>query len=159
MDTGFQTVFDLQQTGYRDSLWFFVGFLLFIIAAVLIDRYARNDSSERTFRLVLWCVWSLILAGFLLLHALAYNEYAKLRKLLLDGDVLEVTGHIAYIGTRDNFDILGVDGHEFRLSGLRMPYRLGFQAEEFPLRPTFLVKVTTVEDVVVLLQIHKVHLH
>lgn len=159
MDTGFQTVYDLLQTGYRDSLWFCTGLLVFVVAAVLIGRYARNDRSERTFKLVLWSVWSLILSVFLIIHALAYSEYTKLRRALQYGEALTVTGHIGYIGVRDNFDVFGVDGQEFRLSGLRMPYRLGFQAGDFSLRPTFLVKVTAADDVVVRVQIHKVHLH
>ena len=154
----FVTVYDLAEQGYRGTGWFLAlaGLLLLILFYVY---WLKPDSrGERIYRLSVLLVWLAACSALLAYHWRGYSMYRDLVQALHNGQSRQTTGAVTLVQPDGYFLFFDVDGQRFRCSRHEWPFRLGFHPEDFPLRPTFLVRVFTVDNVIVRLQIHRASL-
>lgn len=158
MDGDFQTVFNLLETGYRGVTWALAGGALLAGGAVYVVRLKPDGGGERLYRNLLAVVLGLGVAGFAVYQARAYGTYLGLAAALEKGEAERTVGHVTAVFAEGYFLVFDVDGKRLRTSRYEWPYRLGFHPGDFTLTPTLLVRVDTVEDVVVRLGLHRAHL-
>ena len=156
MESDFYTAFDIAQTGYRDWPDTVVAVVLFLGCAAAIYFWGRNDRDARALKIILWSIFAVILSFVGLIQGAAFLQYVELKKNALH-DSETTTGHIAYLKQRLGEGEFGVNGREFFFSDKRKPLRYGYQQNDFQLQPTYLVRVTSVDGVIVKLEVHNVH--
>ncbi|MBN1379125.1 MAG: hypothetical protein JXA04_07795 [Gammaproteobacteria bacterium] len=151
----FITVYNLLDAGYRGTGWFLAlaGLLLFILVYIF---WLKPDSrGERIYRLSVILIWLLACSVLLTYHYRGYRAYSGFAHSLRNGDAQQTVGAITYVQAEDYFLYFDVDGKRFRCSRHQWPFRLGFQPGDFVLKPTFLVGIYTVDEVIVRLDVHR----
>ena len=154
MESEFYTVFDLAQTGYRHWSDIIVAILLFGGCATAIKMYARDDKDARALKVVLWSIYA---AAFFVVAVVQINSYRQFAKLKNNSAREFTTGHIVFLDQRIKNGVFVINGREFYYSSDKCPLCFGYQAEDFQLKPTFLVRATTADNVIVKLEVHKAH--
>jgi hypothetical protein len=154
----FITVYDLLESGYRGMGWALaLGGLLLAVLGYLV--WLKPDSrGERIYRRSLSLVWVLACSVTLGYHYRGYSTYFELVNALRDGNAQQTTGVITAVQAEGYFLYVDVEGQRFRCSRHQWPFYLGFWPGDFPLQPTFLVKVHTVDEIIVRLAIHRASL-
>lgn len=154
----FYTVFDLIETGYRGQTWALVlGGLLFL-GAVYVFWLKPQTPGDRVYRYTLAALLAAGLVAYSAYQVRTYGKYRELVEALQAGAAERTVGHISAVWSEGHSLYFDVGGRRMRTSRYEWPYRLGFHPGEFPLQPTFLVRVDRVGDVVVRLQVHRAHL-
>lgn len=157
-DEAFQTVFDLLETGYRGQTWGVILGLLLVLGVIYVVRLKPQTSGDRLYRYCVVVVLVTCIGGYGAYQFRTYGQYRELAAALERGETETTVGHISFVWSDGHYQYFDVDGRRMRGSRYEWPYWLGFHPGSFPLRPTFLVKVDQVDDVVVRLQVHRVHL-
>lgn len=152
------TVFDLIECGYRSIKWFLILAGILLVLLVYIVRLKPDSRGEKIYRSSVAACWILALGCLLLYHYYGYSTFKHYAQVLRSGKALQTAGAITFVQAEGYFLYFDIDGKRFRCSSSQRPYYLGMHPADFPLKPTFLVRVFSVDDVIVRLQVHRTHL-
>ena len=157
MNESFITVFDLIETGYRGLNWSIVLGALLLTAVVYLILLRPQTTGDKVYRYGFAVVVLIAVVAFSIYQFRVFSTYLGFANALKSGNTEVVTGHIANLFYEDYFFYIDVEGQRLRSSKYEWPYSFGYHSDDFQLKPTFLIRAHLVDQVIVRLQVHKVH--
>lgn len=157
MNESFITVFDLIETGYRGLHWSIALGVLLLSAVIYVLLLRPQTTGDKVYRYGFAIVVLIALVAFSIYQFRVLNTYLSFSNTLKSDNAEVVTGHIANLFYEDYFFYIDVEGRRLRSSKYEWPYSFGYHSDDFPLKPTFLIRAHLVDQVIVRLQVHKVH--